>query len=107
MIFHLDLNMKIKLNFEFAKLELRVNNTDFEEFHANVLPPSTAPVPREENQLDIIMIMYDSTSNANVQRHMKKTYRRLSEDSNTFIMKVKSHFTSNKVFRAKLPHQLV
>ena len=90
MIFDLDLNMKIKLNFEFAKLELRVNNTDFEEFHANVLPPSTTPVPREENLLDIIMIMYDSTSNANVQRHMKKTYKRLNEDSNTFIMKVKS-----------------
>ena len=90
--------MKIKLNFEFAKLELRVNNTGFEEFHANVLPPSTTPVPREENQLDIIMIMYDSTSNANLQRHMKKTYKRLSEDSNTFIMKVRSLLRQMRYF---------
>lgn len=70
---------------EHVKLQLVIGNKSYEEFHANVLPPKIKPPEREEDELDILLIMFDSVSNANVQRHMKKTFQRLNDDPGTFI----------------------
>ena len=79
---------------EFIKLQLTVNNKEIDEYHAHIIKDKseydqTNELKKDEPGLNIVMIMIDSISNANFQRHMTKTYKYLNEDNSTFIMKVR------------------
>ena len=60
--------------------------------------PSTRGQDESKEKLNVIMLMVDSLSNANAQRHLKKTYKFLSEDPNSFVLSVNTSFFYSFIF---------
>ena len=90
---YLDSVIEYPLTEEFLQVELTIKGKTIKEYHAHIFKPPEIKRNVYENprRLDIAVIMIDSQSNANVQRHMKKTYKFLDEDENSFILKVTRH----------------
>ena len=71
---------------EFVQVEITIGGTAKNEYHAHVIKRDEHK--RQEKKLNFALIAMDSVSNANFRRHMKKTYKFLKENPNTFIQKV-------------------
>ena len=95
----------IPLEDDFIKIDIvekhNNNNTKVtSEYHMYPLkkPPNEGDPPFEKyshkkNKYNVLMIMTDSVSHACAQRYIPKTYKYLSENPNTVIMKVRQHFS--------------
>ena len=84
-------DVNYQLREEFVRLELLINNTYSEEYHAYVPTPATSDSKykntKAKHGVNVALLMLDSISNSMFRRTMLKTYARLEKNPNSFIFK--------------------
>ena len=76
-LFSLDCDIAHKLTREFFKIEIYFPGEIHEEYHYAFLKNLTITKSPPNEQINVILILFDSLSNAYAKLSMKKTYKAL------------------------------
>lgn len=82
--------MIVQLTEDFVRLDLIYSHKSKTEYHVfPVRKASEKVVTRKDEQLNVIMVMFDSISRSDAQRYMNRTYGMLEKDADSVILKVR------------------
>ena len=84
----LDIDIIYQVKEEYFKLQIVFSNEINDEYHYTFLKKLPVEKTSPEQQINMMIILFDSLSRSHAERSLKKTFKHLSEHPRTVVMKV-------------------